>query len=111
MCRATFPSPDQFKASKTAVISKFKHFQPLMESSELGTSMRAPDGNKIKSMGTICFHAFVFPLFKCVDDFVQEGALSFILVAVFSHFVGVVKKGVFLVFVEPFRYDDSDFDV
>ena len=62
-------------------------------------------------MGTICFHAFVFPLFECVDDFVQEGALAFILAAVFSHFVGVVKKGVFLVFVEPFRYDDSDFDV
>ena len=55
-CRATAPSPDvptpeQLTVSKTAENSKFQHFQPLMEISDLGTSMRAPGGRNIKRRG------------------------------------------------------------
>ena len=50
-------------------------------------------------------------LFELVYDFIKEGALSFILGAVFSHFIGKVKECVLLVFVQPLRHRHMDFHI
>lgn len=50
-------------------------------------------------------------LFELVYDFIKEGALSFILGAVFSHFIGKVKECVLLVFVQPLRHRYMDFHI
>ena len=52
-----------------------------------------------------------FLLFELVYDFVEEGAFPFVLGAVLAHFIGKVEKGIFLVFVQPFRHGDVDFHV
>ena len=50
-------------------------------------------------------------LLELVYDFIEEGALSFILGAVFPHFIGKVKECVLLVFVQPLRHRHMDFHI
>lgn len=50
-------------------------------------------------------------LFELVYDFIKEGALSFILGAVFPHFIGKVKECILLVFVQPLRHRYMDFHI
>ena len=50
-------------------------------------------------------------LFEFIDDFIEPGALSFVLRAVLSHEVGVVQEGFFLLFLQALWYGDFDFHV
>ena len=95
-----YRNTDSIEATKIVIIDSQMNCREKLDTCE----------KSIKKSHRITDGIFLL-LFELVYDFIKEGALSFILGAVFSHFIGKVKECVLLVFVQPLRHRHMDFHI